>query len=39
VDLWGGCTCCREARIPLLRAHYAAQRPTEQQLDLFDVPR
>ncbi|MFC1428545.1 hypothetical protein ACEZCY_35825 [Streptacidiphilus sp. N1-12] len=37
VDLWGGCTCCHQTRLALLRAHYAAQRPNEQQLHLFDA--
>lgn len=35
VDIWRWCTCCREARLPLLRAHYAKQRARGDQLDLF----
>ncbi|MEV6133107.1 hypothetical protein AB0M05_41015 [Streptomyces violaceusniger] len=35
VDLWRWCTCCREARAPLLRAHYAKQQATGEQLGLF----
>lgn len=35
IDIWRWCTCCREARTPLLRAYYAKQRAQGQQLDLF----
>ncbi|MEU9498201.1 hypothetical protein [Streptomyces sp. NPDC048196] len=35
VDIWRWCTCCREARRPLLLAHYARQRAAGEQLDLF----
>jgi hypothetical protein len=36
VDIWRWCTCCHVARIPLLRAHYAKQRTTGEQLNIFD---
>lgn len=35
VDIWRWCTCCREERQPLLRAHYARQRALGEQLGLF----
>lgn len=35
VRLWGECTCCRQERRELLRAHYDKQRARGEQLDLF----
>ncbi|MFF7067346.1 hypothetical protein [Streptomyces pseudovenezuelae] len=36
VNMWAHCSCCREQRTALLRAHYAKERARGQQLDIFD---
>lgn len=35
IDIWRWCTCCRVARLPLLRTYYAKQRAAGEQLDIF----
>lgn len=35
VDMWAGCSCCREERLELRRAYYAQQRARGEQLDIF----
>jgi hypothetical protein len=36
VNIWGGCTCCQEARRTLRRAYFAEQRAEALQLNLFN---
>lgn len=37
VDMWAGCSCCRDERTVLRRAHYAKQQARGEQLDLFGI--
>jgi hypothetical protein len=37
INIWRWCTCCRDERLPLLRAFYAKQTAQGEQLG-FDLP-